>query len=298
VRVTNRMLSDTILTNLNRNLQRMNKMQDQMSSGRLVRRPSDDPIGMAQILSFKSVLAEQAQHVRNMEDGIGWIDTSEDALSGATTVLQRARELAVYGGSGTIPQDSRNALAMEVNQLIDELVQVGNTAFGGRYVFGGSHTTEPPFKRVGDMVEYRGNEQAMNWEVAPGVTVAVNADGASVFAVAGGQSAVFQVLFELKAALESGNTAQLSGDLLQKLDQYGDHILNHRATLGAKSNRLRLALDRVSQAEVLAVDILSKMEDVDLPKAVMLFKNQEYAYQAALATGARIIQPSLIDFLR
>ncbi|MEW6661700.1 MAG: flagellar hook-associated protein FlgL [Bacillota bacterium] len=298
MRITNNMLKNTVLQNLNRNLSYMAKVQGQMSSGKAVTRPSDDPIATAQILTYKTVLAEMEQHTRNMDDAIGWLDVSESALNHVTKVLQRARELAVYGASGTIPDESRQALAQEVGQLLEEMAQAANTSYAGRYVFGGSITHRPPFVFHNGQVVYEGNDFNHNWEVAPGVTVTVNISGQEAFQVKeGNASKVFQVMLDLKTALENNDMGQIR-ESIQTIENATDHILEQRAVLGAKSNRLQIAKERALEAHVETSKLLSQLEDVDLAEAIIRFKSRESAYHAALSTAAMVLQPSLVNFLR
>ncbi|MBS3976789.1 MAG: flagellar hook-associated protein FlgL [Syntrophomonadaceae bacterium] len=298
MRITNNMLKNNVLQNLNHNLSYMAKVQRQMSSGKAVTRPSDDPIATAQILTYKTVLAEMDQHARNMDDAIGWLEVSESALNHVTKVLQRARELAVYGASGTIPSESRQALAQEVGQLVEEMAQAANTSYAGRYVFGGSVTHQPPFVHQGSQVVYAGNDFRHNWEVAPGVTVAVNISGQEAFQIqADNTGKVFQVMLDLKTALENSDMSQVSASI-QTIENATNHILEQRAVLGAKSNRLQVAKERAQEAHLETTKLLSQLEDVDLAEAIIRFKSRESAYHAALSTAAMVLQPSLINFLR
>ncbi|GFN24186.1 flagellar hook-associated protein FlgL [Thermanaeromonas sp. C210] len=305
MRVTNRMLISNVLTNINNNLQHMSKAQKQMSSGKRVSRPSDDPIVVARVLSFKTALAQQDQYDKNMADARGWLDASESALNMATATLQRARELAVYGANGTMPEASMQALAAEVDQLIDELVQTANTSYGGRFLFGGTVTTSAPFQRTfegtEETVSYNGNTGSLDWEVAQGVTITVNENGNKVFMEAvgpeGSKKSVFKLLFELKDALV-GNDHSAVGDTIADFDQAIDHLLNIRATLGAKSRRLEMAQERLFVAKIGLTETMSKLEDIDLAETVMYYKNAENVYQAALATAAMVLQPSLVHYLR
>lgn len=299
MRVSNRAIMNMVLQDINRNLRALSRTMDQMASGKKVSRPSDGPITVAQALSFRSVIAEQEQHVKNMQDGVAWVDVSESALANATEVLQRARELAIYGASDTLPQESRNALAEEVDQLIDELVQIANSTCGGRYVFGGTKTTDRPFVKdsEGGSVSYRGDEHYISYEVSPGVTVEVNIPGEQVFRVDGGTSQLFGTLIKLRDVLKTGSSQEI-GSVLGDLSADIDHILEQRAVFGAKSNRLRLAIDRTTQAKIEMTALMSRVEDVDMAEVAMYFHIQQAAYQAALMTGARILQPSLLDFLR
>jgi flagellar hook-associated protein 3 FlgL len=298
MRVTNNMLKNNVLQNLHRNLSYMAKVQDQMSSGKAVTRPSDNPIATAQILSYKTVLTEMEQHSRNMDDAIGWLDVSESALNHSTMVLQRVRELAVYGATGTLSEPSRRALAQEVGQLTAEMVQAANASYAGRYVFGGSVTQQPPFAQVGSQIDYMGDDFSHNWEVAPGVTIAVNLSGQKVFQVdAGNVSQTMQALLDLKTALEANDLDRI-GDSIREIEDATNHILEQRAVLGAKSNRLRIAQERAQLAHLETTKLLSQLEDVDLAEAVIRFKSRESAYHAALSTAAMVLQPSLINFLR
>jgi len=303
MRITNRMLISNVLTNINNNLKVMSNTQKQMSSGKRVSRPSDDPIVVARVLSFKSALDSMEQYDKNMQDARGWVDASESALSMATETLQRARELAVYGANGTLPKESMQALAHEIDQLIDELVQTANTSYGGRFLFGGSQTTKAPFERIADdkdshyPVRYIGNDANLDWEIAPQVTITVNENGQRVFMEAVGNKSVFEVLASLKTALDNAQHDQVA-NTLGELDQAIDHLLNIRASLGARSNRLQMSQDRLLNSKISLTETMSKLEDIDLAEAVMNYKNQENVYQAALATAAMVLQPTLIDYLR
>jgi flagellar hook-associated protein 3 FlgL len=292
VRITNRMLGQNVIRNINRNLEIMSRTQEQMASGKRVNRPSDDPIVVARVLAFKTAIAANEQYKKNMEDARGWLDASERALDMATSTLQRARELAVYGANGTMPEESMKALAEEVDQLIGEMVQIANTSYGGRFLFGGSVTTEAPFDSAGS---YKGNTDALEWEVAPQVVLTVNENGAAVFKQNGND--VFQLLADLRDYLKANDNNAVS-DTLDRFDRAIDHILDIRAVLGAKSNRLEMATARLDDTQINLTKTMSKLADIDLAETVMNYKNQENVYLASLATGAMVLQPSLIDYLR
>ena len=146
MRITNKMMTNSVLTNINVNLHRLDKSQTQLSSGQRINKSSDDPAATAQLMAAKSALQSQEQYRNNMEDAMGWLDATDVALASANEVLQRARELAVYGSNGTLPAQSMAALADEVDNLVGEMMQVANTNYAGRFIFGGSKTTQPPFE--------------------------------------------------------------------------------------------------------------------------------------------------------
>lgn len=305
MRVTNKMLSQTVLTNLNANLKRLQKLQNQMSTGHVVSRPSDDPVVGARVMNLDTIMKQHSQYERNMDDALGWLETTEQALGGLTDALQRARELAVYGANGSLSQTDRDALAKEVKELTGNVVQIANTSYAGRYIFAGTKTTTAPFDADG---KYNGNSGAagrMNWEISQGVTMTVNIDGNDAFNPASinpvtldGSYKIFNMLHDLQTALESSDTTNLSGAILQNLDQAIENTLNLRAAAGAKCNRLEMLKNQFSSESINYEQLLSKLNDVDMAKIYTDYKMQEAVYQSALNTGARILQPTLLDFLR
>ncbi|MHB1126215.1 MAG: flagellar hook-associated protein FlgL [Bacillota bacterium] len=286
MRVTNGMINRTVTNNINRNKEMLSVIQEQMSSGRTITRASDNPVAAGRILSMKSVMDEQDQHDRNMEDAISWLDASEGALGNVSAALERIRELTVYGNNASLNLSDKAAIAYEIQQRFDELVQTANTNFGGRYIFGGYLTDNPPFTLDG---HYTGDQGKLNWEIAPQVIMQVNITGDETF------NEVLNVTKEVYDALQNGGKLDQQ---LNNLDTAVNQILSARAVLGAKSNRLQSALQRSFGAKINLTRAMSDLEDIDLPKTVMQYKLQESVYQAALATGAKLIQPTLLDFLR
>ncbi len=196
------------------------------------------------------------------------------------------------------------ALAAEVEQLISEMAEIANSSYGGRFIFAGSEVTEAPFINNGEYIGNSGPEAELNWEIAPQVTITVNENGETVFDQAidvdsdgTPEKSIFSLLNELATALNSHDNAAVSGTLGQ-FDQAIDHILNIRATLGARSNRMEMATARLDDTQIGLTKTMSKLEDIDLAETVMNYKTQENVYRASLSTGAMVLQPSLIDYLR
>lgn len=296
MRVTNKMIAQTVLNNLAANLNRLQKLQDQMSSLHVVSKTSDDPMIATRVVTLNSVLKQHDQYEQNISDAKNWIETTESTLGNVTDALQRAREQAVYGANGTLDQTSREAIAQEIDQIFDNIVQLANTNFAGRYIFGGTKTTTAPFDDKG---KYLGDERELKWEISQGVVMTVNIDGKKVFGdtSAAGDNGIFTVLNNLRTHLRNGDTQAVSNTDLGELDRVIDGILNLRASLGARANRLETATSQSGGERTNYEALLSKLNDVDLAKVVTDFSMQENVYQAALSTGARIILPSLVNFL-
>lgn len=291
------MVAQNVLANLNRNLKQLTRMQDQLSSGKTVSRPSDDPVNVARIMRLQSMVREQEKYQSNMENAQGFLDNAEAALSTISDVLNRARELAIDGANGDMSASDRLILLSEAEELIGEALGVANTSFDGRYIFGGYQTEDPPFSldAAGNVV-YAGDNGEMKWEIAHGVTIPVNIPGQEVFLGAAGS--VFGALVSLRVALEYNDPIELSGSVIGEIDSASNHISSQRAIYGARSNRLEIAIDRAFQSNINLTEVLSKLEDVDWAEASMHYATAKTVYDAALATGAQVIQPTLLDYLR
>ena len=289
MRVTNSMMVGTLLRDLNVNMGKMIKSQEQLSSGHRINRPSDDPVGLVDSLRLRTNLTELEQFKTNAEEGQAWLETSDLAMNEFGSILHRVRELTVQAGNGSLSQNARDAIAEEVDQLRKQLVTVGNTKYGDRYVFSGTKTTTPAFDNLG---VFQGNADSIQFEVGPGVQVPVNVNGAAAF------TNVFTVMDNLVGDLNSGNFVNITGARLSDIDSVMDNHLTVRADLGARVNRIELAINRMDGQNTNMTDLLSKAEDVDMAELITRIKVEENVYQASLSAGARIVQPTLMDFLR
>lgn len=298
MRVTNSMLGNTILKNISASYARIERSQDQLSSGKLYRQPSDNPIAINQSLGIRVSLKETDQYLSNISDGLTWLNTADTALRNSTDLLQRAKELAVTGANSTNTQSELNAIATEVDQLISEMENIGNTNIAGRYIFGGNQTTAAPFSEVGGppptAINYNGDSGAINYEVEKGVNVSVNLSGDTVFK---GSTDVFQTLITLRDDLRAGDYAAVSADTSTVDDALG-MITDAMMVVGAKTNRLEMTQSRLEDDKLGLTKALSGVEDADISEVITKLKMDENVYQAALMAGSTAMQKSLIDFLQ
>ncbi|MGO0121825.1 flagellar hook-associated protein FlgL [Desulfothermobacter acidiphilus] len=298
MRVTTNMLGINFLRDLNSRLEQIAKRQEELSSGRRLNRPSDDPLGVMGALRLRAQLAENRQYHKNMADAVDWLNTTESALRDALATVQRARELAVAGANSDLPPGALQALSQEVEQLQQHLVDVANTSYAGRYIFAGTQTDRPPCYQSGNdsqgnpIYNWQGNSGIISYEIAPSTTVQVNVSGIDIF------PAMVNSLAELRNALQSGQVTIVSSKCLQELDQHMDSLLGILSRVGAKVKRLEMGMERLESNEADLTRLLSQTEDADMARTIVSLKTQENVYRAALAVGARLLQPSLVDFLR
>lgn len=292
MRVTNSMMLSTLLRNLNTNMEKMSKSQEQMSSGSRINRPSDDPVGIVDSLRLRTNLTELKQFKSNAEDAQSWLDITDGAMDASGKLLDRVRYLTIQAATDLNPQLALDAIATEISQLKEQLVQVANTKYGDRYVFSGTMTQTASFDPNNLALGYQGNNGQINYEVGAGTQIPINVDGTQAF------GNVFNVLQTIWDDVNAGNTLNLSGTDLGLLNTEIDNQLKVRADIGARVNRLDLAINRMDSQDVNLTGLLSKTEDVDVAELITKLKVQESVYNSSLAAGARIVQPTLMDFLR
>jgi flagellar hook-associated protein 3 FlgL len=296
MRVTDGMLITNFLNDYNNNLERLQKNQNMLSTGKRISRPSDDPVAVATSLRIRTDMTRNDAYTKNADDAKSWLDITDTALNQLGSLLQRTRELAVEGSNGTLTQEDMQKIANEIEQLKAQMIQVGNTQYNGRYIFAGFKTTTQPFSETNN--SYSGDNGVIEFEVgAGGNKIAVNVTGDKVFDVSGGTSQLLTVMDKLKNALDSGDHQAVS-NLIVDVDKQMENVLAVRAEVGAKSNRIDLIKNRLQDDNYNFTALLSKNEDADLAQVITNLKMDENVYRASLAAGARIMQSSLIDFLR
>ena len=295
-RVTQSMMSHSALSGLQTSLRRVSDLQEQLSTGRTINRPSDDPIGAASAMKLRSTKAEQAQYSRNADDGLAWLNQIDGALGSAGDQLRRARDLAVQGAnSGSMGQQARDALATEVDQIRQGITSVANTTYLNRPVFNGVDKGSTAYAGSTGPVTWSGTPGNVVRRVGDGVDINVNVNGPDAFGTDGGS--VFDHLAALSTALRAGNTGDISA-AIDTLKTDSDRISTARADVGTRTNRIELAKSRAEDAGLTLSSSISEVENVDLAKATVDLQLQQVAYQAALAATAKVMQPSLQDFLR
>lgn len=297
MRVTQGMMVRGFLKNLSQNLSTIDKYNTQLGTGKKVSRPSDDPSTTSLQMRLHSEMRRIEQHLENVGAGITWLENTDAALEEAGAVVHRLRDLAVQGASGTLVQDSLDALADEVNGLVNHLVDVGNTSVGGKYIFAGTRNLVAPLEAVYDAggkvigVVYKGDSGSIEFEVSSGTSVKVNTPASEVF------FDVIDAAIRLRDRLLAGDHAAV-GDSIAELDAANDLVLRQRSIVGAEVNRFELTESRLGETALNAERLLSNVESVDIAEVVMKLSLQQTVYEALLNVGSRVIQPTLLDFMK
>lgn len=424
MRITNSMMIYNMMNNLGNNLQRLDKYQQQLATGKVINVPSDDPIVAARALKLRTDVSQIGQYRRNVDDANSWMDITETTLAHIGEVLQRARELAVEGANGSMTQSDMQNILEEVEQLKTQLIQLGNTAYAGRFIFSGYSTDKKLLNDDGtfaiDVISINDpvnniKREDINYEIGVQDSININVPGGEIFnlgqdaigsaATSGQTTGMFDIASlvidasnntlnltvdgenvsitippatypdaaALAAAIQtevnnatmiaaditvtnvgdklkfvSGSTGDESailidaassavvnlglgmnvqkngtfstgglikhfndyiavlaagdfnavGQIIADLDADINNVSRARADVGARMNRLELTQNRLENDYVSFTKLMSQNEDVDMARTIMNLKNEENVYNASLSGGARIIQPSLVDFLK
>lgn len=291
MRITQQMMSNQFIQSYQKSVEATGKLQQQIASSKRIEKPSDDPYGTVQSLSYQSTLNEIDQYQKNAQDGISMAEATDTAIGQVTSILQRVRELAVQGGNDTYNSSDRQSIATEIKSLQQELGNVANTTLGNRYLFSGTDNTAP--YQNGTLQST--NQEGVQWNIGKGVSVTANVTAAALFGnVADGKN-LFDTLNSVAQTLDNGGSPN---SLIATIDKQLDNVSTQRAIVGIKQNLLESASSQLNQTSVTTQKMLSNIADVDVAKAYTDLSSQEAVMKAALSAGAKIIQPSLVDFLR
>jgi flagellar hook-associated protein 3 FlgL len=302
-RVTQQMTASNLLANINQSLDRLNTTQLELSTGKKINQPSDDPYGTSLTLQLNNQLSNLTSYSNNVTDGTGWAQAGNAALSDITNAVQRIRELVVQASNGSQSQTDMSADAAEVNQLIDQVKQDANTQYNGQYIFSGAATSTEPYQ-AGSNDAYAGDTGQVTRQICPNTSLAVNANLSGVLGTGqttSGQSAgdgkLLNTLRNIANDMQSGNASALSGTDLSQLDTNLGSLTGLTADLGATTNRLQMAASRIQTLQASDAQSLSNTQDADMAQTEVDFSTQQAALTAALQAGAKIVQQSLMDFL-
>jgi flagellar hook-associated protein 3 FlgL len=291
MRVTTGMSQRHVLSDLRRVQERLASAQSQVSGGKRIEKPSDDPLGAERAMRLNAQLDSTTAYRSSVDESRSWLDATDTALSSVGDIVQRVRELTLKAANGSTTPAGRQSIKLEVDQLTEQAKSTLNSAYDGRHLFSGTATDTAPYSAAtGDA--YQGDSGAVVRQIGPGVSVQVNMTGADVL------SGLLPTLRTISAHLASNDIASLGTTDLQALDAGADNLTAKQSQVGAITNRVDAAGQRLDDFYDVTNAFLSKTQDADLPQALTDLSAQQNALQAALRGGATLIQQSLMDYLR
>jgi flagellar hook-associated protein 3 FlgL len=317
MRVTHSMLGQGLMNNLNTAMQALGDIQKRADSGKQILKPSDAPGDAALALRLRRMLRKSAQYQDNITNVRSLLTETETAISDMNEIMKSALDIAVRGGNDVMGDEELAQLAVTIDNLKGELVSMGNTVVAGRYIFGGYNGDTPPFEVIGTDLYYNGqplstgvfttDEQEIQYiDLGRGLTMtptgpvpdtafAVSIPGCTVM----GQGAdnLYGMLQELSDALKVGDTNAVR-NLIPRLQDGQTHLLHNMVITGERQSVLDKEMNRLETLDITRTDQLSQIEDMDLAEASIELAQRQMAYDTALAIGAKMILPSLADYLK
>ncbi len=320
MRVTSQMMSDNAVLHMQDNLERLSGLQQQIASGKRIQNPSDDPALAVTSLNLRSTLRKHEAYLDTARTTRDWLDANELAFKQFQDIAARAIDLVRLGLSDTQGADQREAMATEMEGLLEQSVEVANTSHRGSFIFAGYKTTPnsivhvppiatpspKPFELVTTppatlpgAVSYGGDAGVIQNAIDPSQQITINLSGQQV--VNGEQ--VLPIFFQRIIAARDQlttlpkNTAALQA-ALTGLATSAANLTDYRTTNGARVRQVDQSIDRMEQTDIALKNLLSHQEDVNMARTISDLKQQETVYQTVLQVGARALPPSLFDFLR
>lgn len=302
MRIAGNIPNRTLLANLETAQTKTVDLQNQLSSNTRIAKPSDDPAGVETVIKLKTGLARVEQWKQNADKAVSFADAVDGVMGDITDEMQRVRELAVQGASETLTASDRQNIKAEIDQIAEAIRSNANMEVGDKPMFAGTKTNGVPLPIPG--AAWGGNSGALTYEVGSGINIPVSVNGQTLFETpavktAAGQSAagLFDTLSSLSQALANNDTQGINSSL-QNIDANLNNIGVLRADLGARVNRLTAAQSQLAATQQALQTGLSSVQDTDMAQTIVQYQAQANVYQAALSTGAKISQLSLVDFMR
>ena len=313
MRVATNAYSDAMLNQFNSLTAQQNNLQTQAATGLRVRSAEDDPTAMRDTLSYLAKNTQQQQYSANIANLQTRANTINGVLQSLQKVSSRAGEIALTAASPANTAPDLNIYASEVNNLIQQVVTEANTKdpVSGQYLFGGTASTTPPYTTTLDAagnvtaVTYNGNSTVNQAQIGDGVTTAVDIPGENssgsgargLIADTASGADFLNHLISLRNDLVAGNTAGLTGADNTNLQKDENNIAYQVANNGVVQNKLTAASALATSNSNSLNQMTSNASSANLVNTMVQLNNTQTAYQAALQSGAKIMQLSILNYL-
>ena len=327
-RITNSMLVNNYMNNMQRNLSNMGTIQNQLSTGKTIQRASENPYIAVRTMQLNTEINANKQYNSNIKDTSNWLDTTDTALGQANNIIHRIKELTVKAGNGSYSKDELAAIKDEVVEKIKEFGQVLNTSFDGRFIFGGTKSTSKPVavdeNGTISLIDKNGNaidltkihvdgdknkivydqlNASLKTEISSGVTVEYNKTATEILNYtdsSGNSASVIKTLSDLVECLSDASEdaiSKLSGKLTEDITAISSNISKIRSNVGAMQNRMESAQTTNEDQNYNMTSILSETDDIDFAEKTMEYSILQTVYIATLQTSSKVLQNTLLDYV-
>lgn len=301
MRITNQSMTNSYLKDVQNNLQTVDKLNKQLNSGKEINKVSDNPYEAIKILNLQNEINDIDRYNYNCDEITGWLDTTDNALDKIGSITGEIKVL-LTSISGAYGEDEISAIRSEINEKVKQIGEALNSTYAGRFVFGGSNTDEPPveiFEHPDGRVELKinpsANEDKLKVEISAGITIDYNLTVSQVTNENSGLDTINNILIELgKTPANKEEIQKLNSDL----DKYVNHILDSRSMIGARSNTVENVKSSNEENILTLKGTYSGIQDVDWAEKYIELMSAQMVYSSTMQVGAKLIQPTLLDYLR
>lgn len=293
MRITQSIITNSLLSSLNRNRESMHAVQKAITSGKQVDRASTDPVKYARANRFRKQINQNEQYLKNIQDGKIWLETTSETLNNVYEKVLQFKEKAVQASDESLSLGQRETISNEVSDMIEDLMSIVNETYLGKNLFAGTKTkTDESFTFDGGTVTYNGNTGSMNRRVSEHLSVKINVSGQDLL-----DTNVFSATQGLKTALTNNNTSEINS-AIESLESTINNVVMLNSTVGSIQNQIIMAEDRLETANTNLSSYLSDTEDVNMAEAITKYNEEEITYRAALQATANVMKINIMDFLR
>lgn len=296
MRVTSMMKNTMLLSNIRNNNGDIADWQNKLSTGQKISKPSDDPVGIGYQMRYTTELSRNEQYLENANTGYGWLSQTDTVLQQAQSVLQRLNTITNQAANGTVTDEVRKMIKLEVDQLREQMIAVGNSTYDGRYIFNGQMTDVQPYTTANAANE--STDQGIYYlNISSTVMVEVSITGESVFGKPGAADNIFKLLDDISQQLDNNDQNALSASL-NNIDAAIGRVSYSLSEVGARMNRFELVQNRIADEKISLTTLKSQVADVDMADAIVQLQLKQNVLQASLSIGAKILQTSMLDYIR
>jgi flagellar hook-associated protein 3 FlgL len=267
--------------------------EEELSSGKTINEPSDNPYGAALAVQLNGQLSQLNDYNNNITDGQAWTQTAASALNSIQDEVQSAQEIVTQAGNPN-NATSLTALGDELNQIVSGIQSAANTQYNGQYVFSGTSTTTAPYDSSGN---YQGSTSMVTRQIGPDATATVSVNLSSVLGTSSSTGLLSQ-LTDIANQLTSGTTTSAvnTTDLTEVANGLSS-LTALQDQLGTTTDQMTMAASTISDMQTSVTSDLSNDVDANMASTETTYSNEEAAFTAALQAGASIVQTSLMNFL-
>ena len=324
MRITNASMVRSHLYDTQNNLTNMSKINQQISTGKVINTVSDDPHKAIKIMNINNEIKYTEKYNSNIDETVGWMNTTDGALESTGNLLNEIKETILKVGNGTYSQNEMKSLNADINEKIKQLADTLNSTHGGKYLFGGSSVDDAPITVIENpdgtvKLEFSKdkngqtipNTDDLKADISSGINIDYNISVGEILNIKDGNGNTVNLLDEInnlstlmndiangdeQTAAKAKET--LLNDTKGKIDTLFDHVVNERTSLGVRVSTAE-KIKELNDEDILNIqDVLSKTQDTDVVEKFIELKSAEMIYQASIQVGAKLIQPTILDYIR